>query len=133
MNIVIDTNIFISALIKNSITRGLIVNSQHSLLFPEFEFIEIKRHKQEILEKSGMLDEEFRDLFFNLLKYVKIVKTEKTINYKEQAFNIIGNIDKDDVELPSDLIGILYLPFNNSIFDVSEKIRQRLKGQGVIL
>lgn len=44
-----------------------------------------------------MSEKEFKDLFSNLLKYVKIVKTEKTINYKEQAFNIIGNIDKDDV------------------------------------
>jgi len=97
MNIIIDTNIFVSALIRDSITRKLIINSQHNLLFPEFEFIEIKRHEQDILEKSGLSDKEFRDLFSNLLKYVKIIKTEKTINYKEQAFDIIGNIDKDDV------------------------------------
>jgi predicted nucleic acid-binding protein len=66
------------------------------LFFPEFEFIEITKHKQDILEKSGLSNEEFRDLFSNLLRYVKIIKTEKTINFKEQANNIIGNIDKDD-------------------------------------
>lgn len=36
------------------------------------------------------------------------------------------------IELPSDLLGILYLPFTKSIYEVSEKIRQRLQGQGLI-
>ena len=39
---------------------------------------------------------------------------------------------KGTVELPSDLLGVLYLPFRESIFEVSEKIRQRLSGQGFI-
>lgn len=41
-------------------------------------------------------------------------------------------LHKGAVELPSDLIGILYLPFRDSIYEVSERIRQRLKGQGII-
>lgn len=41
-------------------------------------------------------------------------------------------LHKGDVELPSDVLGVVYLPFKNSIFEVSEKIRQRLKGQGLI-
>ncbi len=97
MNIVVDTNVFISTLIKGGLTRYLIVNSQNNLLFPEFELIEIKNHKQEILEKSGLLEEEFQILLENLLKYVKIIKTKEVINYRRQAFDIIGKIDEDDV------------------------------------
>lgn len=97
MNIVVDTNIFISALIKDDISRSLIINSKNDLLFPEFEFDEIEKHKKEILKKSDLSDEEFQNLFSNLLKYVKIVKTEEIINYRNQAFDIIGNIDKDDI------------------------------------
>jgi predicted nucleotide-binding protein len=41
-------------------------------------------------------------------------------------------LHKGEVELPSDLLGILYLPFTKSIFEVSEKIRQRLRGQGLL-
>jgi predicted nucleotide-binding protein len=39
---------------------------------------------------------------------------------------------KGGVELPSDLLGVLYCEFRDSILEVSEKIRQRLKAQGVI-
>jgi predicted nucleotide-binding protein len=41
-------------------------------------------------------------------------------------------LHKGTVELPSDLLGILYLPFKDSIYEVSERIRQRLRGQGMI-
>ena len=41
-------------------------------------------------------------------------------------------IHKGDVELPSDILGILYLKLNASIYEVSEKIRQRLVGQGML-
>lgn len=96
MNIVVDTNVLISALIKDSMSRWLIVNSSHNLLLPELEIEEIESHKQEILRKSNLSEKEFRSLLFDLLKYVKIIKTEQIINYKEEAFRIIGNIDKDD-------------------------------------
>jgi predicted nucleotide-binding protein len=41
-------------------------------------------------------------------------------------------LHKGPIELPSDLLGILYLPFTKSIYEVSEKIRQRLHGQGLL-
>jgi len=74
MNIVIDTNILTSALIKDSKTRSLIIKSNQTFLLPEFELIEIKNHKPEILRKSGLSDMEFNSLFVNMLKYVKIIK-----------------------------------------------------------
>ena len=97
MNIVIDTNIFISALIKDGMTRNLIISSKDSLLIPEFEFDEIEKHKKEILEKSKLSESELNNLFSNLLKYVAVIETEKIIRYRGEAFEIIGKIDKDDV------------------------------------
>src|SRR3989344_503221 len=97
MNIVIDTNIFISALIKDGMTRNLIISSKDSLLIPEFEFDEIEKHKKEILEKSKLSESELNNLFSNLLKYVAVIETEKVIGYRGEAFEIIGRIDKDDV------------------------------------
>lgn len=41
-------------------------------------------------------------------------------------------LHKGDMELPSDLLGVYYLRFKDSIFEVSEKIRQRLSGQGLL-
>ncbi len=45
----------------------------------------------------------------------------------------VALLHKGEVELPSDLIGILYLPFSVSIFEVSGRIRQRLEGCGLPL
>jgi Predicted nucleotide-binding protein containing TIR -like domain len=35
-------------------------------------------------------------------------------------------LHKGQVDIPSDLLGVLHLPFQKSVFEVSEKIRQRL-------
>lgn len=97
MNIVIDTNIFISALIKDSLTRELIVNSNHDFIFPEFEFQELYKHKQEIIEKAEYSEIEFIRLISILLKYMQIISIEEIRDYYSQACKIIGNIDREDI------------------------------------
>ena len=97
MNLVIDTNIFVSSLIKNSLTRYLIVNSPFSLFIPEQELIEIKKYEKLISEKSGQSLNEIRDLIRKLLKYVTILRNDILLKYKEYANKIIGQVDKSDV------------------------------------
>ena len=97
MNIVIDTNIFISALIKDSLTRYIIVNSKDNLLLPEFELEEIYNHKDEIMKKAKLSEKELDILLLRLLRYVRVIPTDLIINQKEGAFRIIGHIDPDDV------------------------------------
>jgi len=95
MNIVIDTNLFISALIKDSLTRYLLTNLKHNFIFPEFEFNEIYNHKGEIVRKAGFSEKEFNTLVLRLIKYVKIIPSE-VVKYKKEAEEIIRHIDKDD-------------------------------------
>lgn len=40
-------------------------------------------------------------------------------------------LHKGDVELPSDITGVVYVSFKNSIIDASEKIRDELKARGL--
>ena len=42
----------------------------------------------------------------------------------------VAVLHKIEVEIPSDMFGVLYLPFEKTVMEVSEKIRQRLQGQG---
>ncbi len=95
-SIVIDTNIFISALIKDSLTRELIINSPFNLFFPEYEFTEIKNNKEEIIKKSGLSEIELINLIRHLLKHVKIIKNSRIIKYRTKADEIMKNIDEDD-------------------------------------
>ena|SRR3989344_5295728 len=96
MNIVIDTNIFISALIKEGITRKIITESRQNFLLPEFELYEIYSNKKEILDKSKLSEKEFNILLLRLLRYVRIIPTGIIIDYRYEANKIMGNIDKDD-------------------------------------
>ena len=88
MNIVVDTNIFISALIRKGITREIIANSWHNFLFPEFEFYEIKKHKPDILHKSGLPEKEFDILLLRLLNSVKIIPIDIIFKFRKEAFEI---------------------------------------------
>ena len=97
MNIIIDTNIFISALVKDSLTRDLIINLKHNLLFPEFEFEEIEKHKQEILKKSGLSEKELDILILRLMNYVRIVPAHISAQHKAKAHSIMAKIDPDDI------------------------------------
>jgi len=97
MNIVIDTNIFISALLKQSLTRKLLIKSSHNFLFPEFEFQELYKYKQEIMQKAGYSEIEFIKMISTLLKYMQIISIENIRDYYTQAYNIIKNIDEEDI------------------------------------
>ena len=97
MNLIIDTNIFISALIKEGLVGGLIVHSPFNLFIPEQELIEIKRYEKLISEKSGKSIGEIRDLIRKLLRYVSIIRNEFLLYYNNQAESIMEKIDNDDV------------------------------------
>lgn len=110
MIIVLDTNVFISALVKDSTTRRLIVESKHLLLFPENIFQEIREHREEILYKTGLAKEEYDKLIAKILKYAYIVPIELVVFQREEAYNLVKNIDVDDV-----LFFATALVFKNSI------------------
>lgn len=54
MKLVIDTNILFSALVRNSITRKMILSDVFEIYVPEYLFNEIDKHKEEILKKAEM-------------------------------------------------------------------------------
>lgn len=96
--LVIDTNILISALIKNGPIRKIIVNSKQNLLLPEFELEEVKSHRKEIMQKAGLSEKELDILLLRLLNYIKIIPTNIILPFKEKALEIIGKIDRDDMQ-----------------------------------
>ena len=50
-----------------------------------------------MVEKSGLSVEDFEDLISRLLNYVIIVPFGKIRMFEEEARQIIGDIDKDDI------------------------------------
>jgi predicted nucleic acid-binding protein len=99
MDIIVDANILIAALLKDSTIREIIINTDNQLLVPEIHFEEIEEHKKELLEKSTLSEVDFYILISKLSKYFKIVKNEEILPFIKEADNIMGKIDKDDVPI----------------------------------
>ena len=96
MNIIIDANILFSALIKDSKTRELILCYDGFFLFPSYIFIEMEKHKSELLKKSKISEKDFNRLLQLILKKVVIVPNETLAPHAKEAFGIIKDIDPDD-------------------------------------
>jgi predicted nucleic acid-binding protein len=97
MRIILDTNILLSALIRDSATRYLIVSLGASFYFPEQAFDEILRNKEEILLKGKLEENDFNAIILTLFKYITILKSSETEPYLGKADGIIGHIHKNDV------------------------------------
>ena len=67
MELVIDANVLMSALVATAgKTYDLIFNERINLFSPEFLLEEFEEHKEEILEKSGLSESDFK-LFLSLI------------------------------------------------------------------
>ena len=97
MRVVLDSNVLFSALIKDSLTRRLILQYDGLFLFPSFIFEEMERHKGLLLRKSGMKKVEFDRLLEFLLRKVVIVPSEVLYPYRKKALDLVKDIDSDDV------------------------------------
>lgn len=124
MKIVIDSNILFSALIKDSTTRRIILEYEDTFLFPSIIFEELEKYKYVLLNKSGMSKKEFEELFYLIMNKVLIISEESLNKYKEEAFNIIKDIDVNDV-----LFVACTLAYSNAILWSNDK---RLKNQKII-
>lgn len=97
MNILaIDTNILISALIKEGKIREILENFDINLVFPEYGIEEIYSYKEEILSKAKIDKKEFDVLLLRLLRYVRLIPLDLILPFREEADRIIGHIDKED-------------------------------------
>lgn len=97
MKLVVDANVIISALVSDSKSRELIVTLEPELLTPEIVHDEIGRHRELIVEKSGMDDdrvEQFLGLLFRYIETVPVADFHGEIDKAEEA---IADIDPDDV------------------------------------
>ncbi len=96
MNIILDSNILFSALIKNSTTRRIILNYDGFFLFPSYIFVEMEHHIDELFKKSGLSQRGFDDLLHLILKKVLIVPHSTLAPYTKDALAIAQNIDIND-------------------------------------
>jgi predicted nucleic acid-binding protein len=101
MNLVVDTNIIISALItpEGTISRLLLQDLADSqLISPHFLFDEIISKYDKIQSITRLSDEDLKELFYLLIKHIDFIDND-LISFENQkkAFALVSDIDKKDL------------------------------------
>ena len=94
MLIVVDANIVFSSLIAGKLTE-LFLSDKLELVAPELLFIEIKKHKSELKNKSSFSDEDFEILLSILEKRIKLIPHEEFVSLLPKAEELLGGHKKD--------------------------------------
>lgn len=96
MRLIVDTNIIISALIKNSTTRYIITHIDAELITIGFSKKEISNYKAMILEKASINELEFEAILGELKEKLIILDDRIIQKNMIEAFKIMGPIDQND-------------------------------------
>lgn len=105
MIIIVDVNIILSALIKDSTTREIIIKSGQDFYFPEPSIHTIRKHRDLILEKSGLSQIELLTMLNTLFRFIQIVPTEEILQNWDEAKKIMEHIDPEDVTFIAAALG----------------------------
>lgn len=97
MKLVLDTNIIISALIKDSLTRKIILEINADLVYPDLGMAEIVKHKDLTLNKSGLSEETFNSILDILFSYIELIPQDVIRGKLEEAKEIMQKIDETDI------------------------------------
>ncbi|MFH1275862.1 MAG: PIN domain-containing protein [Candidatus Woesearchaeota archaeon] len=91
MEVAVDTNALMSALIKPSKSRELICSPKLVLHAPEHIISESLAHKQEIISKSGINKYEFSMLTTLLLSRINIVPEDEFRKFIRLALKLVSH------------------------------------------
>jgi predicted nucleic acid-binding protein len=120
MRLVVDTNILVSATINRSRARALLLHPGFHLFAPEYALHEIEKHYVDIMEKSGLNDEDCRNLLDALVSRITIVPRSEFEQYLPRARKVMETIDEDDISFIA-----LALSFKNDGIWSNDKHFQR--------
>lgn len=96
MQLVVDTNIIIAALIKDSTIRHLLSHLEIDLLTIGFSDIEILKYKSYITKKAEITEKEFDILLEKIRNKLIILDDLIVLQKMEEAKKIMDKIDKND-------------------------------------
>lgn len=96
MEVVIDSNILFRTLISQGDIIELIFNDALKIFAPEKLKEEFLNNKKEILEKSGLSDEEFNELSYLLFERINFIPLHNYMSFIPRAKQLLGKHEKDE-------------------------------------
>lgn len=125
MKFIIDTNVLISSLLKDSTTRELLLNESFEFYLPEIVMSEVKKYFPHISQKSGKSEEELKKLLNVLLENLNLVPIDEYEDQMDEALKIMSTIDEKDSQFIALALSIKNdgIWSNDKHFDQQKKIR----------
>jgi predicted nucleic acid-binding protein len=86
-----------AGLIRNSTSREILLNPNFEFYTPDFLLSEIKNHKDLIMKKGDLSESKFDTIYELLIDRINVLPKSDIMDHIEEARQIIGDIDRDDV------------------------------------
>lgn len=96
MEIVLDTNVIISSLLRNGITRKILFLAPFEFYTPSSTISEIEKHKKELIRKSKLDTDAFHYMMETIFRKIQIVNLQSIESYKNKSIEIMTDIDVSD-------------------------------------
>ena len=97
MKLVVDSNRIFAALIRDSVSRKILLSPKFSFLGVYFSQAEIKKHEKEILSKAGITRRDYPAIFDMFFRKIRLFdETEISAVYLRGALEIMREIDEAD-------------------------------------
>ena len=118
MLFVVDANELFSALISRGKTLELFFHPEMECVAPDFMTAEFNKHKKEIVQKSGLEEEDINNFFFLLKEKIRFFRTSEFDEFLQKAEKICP--DKDDVDYFT-----LSLKLNCPVWSEDKKLKEQ--------
>ncbi|MEK6924260.1 MAG: PIN domain-containing protein [Candidatus Micrarchaeota archaeon] len=105
MRLVVDTNVAVSAIVRNSTSRELLFHPALELYSPAFMFEELREHEPEVSRKAGISVQEFNGLLAALGKVIKALPSAAFLSFISDAKTIVA--DPDDLPFVAAAIALM--------------------------
>ncbi|MDY6864478.1 MAG: PIN domain-containing protein [Halobacteriota archaeon] len=96
MEIVADTNVIISALLRDGLTRKLLLLAPFDFYTVAYSKIEIETHRNELLNRSKLDEEAFQYLIDLIFSKICVVESNVIEAYRKKAIDVMRGIDISD-------------------------------------
>ena len=114
MKIIVDSNIFFSALLKvnNKFRNKFIFDDKNNFYTCHFMIVGLFKYKEKVIELSRMNEEDILEIYYELMKHINLYN-ESLINDENYklAYELCHDIDEKDtpfVALTLELDGLLW-------------------------
>ena len=125
--IIVDTNILISALLKEDNTfLKLILAGDYQFFICELTMVELFKHKEKIVKASQLSEDEILKYYYNIARRLNFFKEEliEKTNWIK-AYDLCRHIDENDTPIVA-----LALELDGLLFTGDKKLKKHLKSKG---